>query len=89
MISGHSDDVPLGAKLQDVFKDNWGLSLARALATAEFFTDNAGITADRMSVTGFGATQPVASNDTPEGRQQNRRVEIRLTPETDKMASAE
>jgi len=89
MISGHSDDVPLGAKLQDVFKDNWGLSLARALATAEFFTDNAGITADRMSVTGFGATQPVASNDTPEGRQQNRRVEIRLTPETDKLASAE
>ena len=89
MISGHSDDVPLGAKLQEVFKDNWGLSLARALATAEFFTDNAGITADRMSVTGFGATQPVASNDTPEGRQQNRRVEIRLTPETDKMASAE
>jgi len=61
MISGHSDDVPLGAKLQEVFKDNWGLSLARALATAEFFTDNAGITADRMSVTGFGATQPVAS----------------------------
>jgi len=89
MISGHSDDVPLGAKLQAIFKDNWGLSLARALSTAEYFTDEADITADRLSVSGLGATQPIASNDTPEGRQQNRRVEIRLEPDTDTMASAE
>ena len=89
MINGHSDNVPLGEKLSQIFKDNWGLSLARALATAEYFTDEADIAADRMTVAGFGATQPVASNDTPEGRQQNRRVEIRLAPTIEKMVSAQ
>lgn len=89
MISGHSDNVPLGSMLAERFKDNWGLSLARALATADFLVDNAGITADRMTVSGLGATQPLADNDTEEGRQQNRRVEILLVPAGDTMASAE
>jgi len=83
MISGHSDNVPLGSKLAEFFKDNWGLSMARALATANFFADEAGIPADKMSVSGFGATRPIADNETPEGRQLNRRVEISLlTDET-------
>jgi len=86
MISGHSDNVPLGSKLEEFFKDNWGLSMARALATANFLTDEAGIPADRMSVSGFGATQPIADNDTPEGRQQNRRVEISLLPADETIA---
>lgn len=89
MISGHSDDVPLGSKLAERFKDNWGLSLARALATADFFTEQAGISAERMTVSGLGSTQPIADNETEEGRQQNRRVEISLVPAGDTMASAE
>ncbi len=89
MISGHSDDVPLGSKLAERFKDNWGLSLARALATADFFTQQADISAERMTVSGLGATQPIADNETAEGRQQNRRVEISLVPAGDTMASAE
>ena len=87
MIDGHSDDVPLGAKLSELFKDNWGLSMARALATADYFAEEAGIPADRMTVSGFGATQPIADNDTPEGRQQNRRVEITLVAAEDTTAS--
>ena len=87
MIDGHSDDVPLGAKLSELFKDNWGLSMARALATADYFAEEAGIPADRMTVSGFGATQPIADNDTPEGRQQNRRVEISLVAAEDTTAS--
>ena len=78
MISGHSDNVPLGAKLVDRYKDNWGLSMARALSTANFLSDQADIDADRMTVSGFGATQPIADNETAEGRQQNRRVEVSL-----------
>ena len=78
MISGHSDNVPLGTKLVDRYKDNWGLSMARALSTANFLSDQADIDADRMTVSGFGATQPVADNETAEGRQQNRRVEVSL-----------
>ncbi len=87
MISGHSDNVPLGAKLGAIFKDNWGLSMARALATANFFTEEAEVAAERMTVSGFGATKPVANNDTEEGRQQNRRVEIQLTPLDQQVAS--
>lgn len=87
VIDGHSDDVPLGAKLSELFKDNWGLSMARALATADYFAEEAGIPADRMTVSGFGATQPIADNDTPEGRQQNRRVEISLVAAEDTTAS--
>ena len=89
VINGHSDNIPLGEKLSAIFKDNWGLSMARALATANFLTNEANIAADRISVSGFGATQPIASNDTPEGRQKNRRVEIKLAPATEKIASAE
>jgi len=88
-IAGHSDNVPLGAKLSTLFKDNWGLSMARALATANFFTDETGIPADKMTVSGFGATQPIADNDTPEGRQQNRRVEISLIAADEAIVSAE
>ena len=88
-IIGHSDNVPLGEKLSAIFKDNWGLSMARALATANFFTDDANIVADRMTVSGLGATQPIAGNDTPQGRQQNRRVEIKLVPNSAQIASAQ
>ena len=80
LIEGHSDNVPLGAKLSAIFKDNLGLSMARALSTAKFFTDTASIPANKMSVSGAGATRPLASNDTAEGRQKNRRVEILLLP---------
>jgi len=89
MISGHSDNVPLGPKLAAIYKDNWGLSMARALSTATFFTDEADIPADRMSVSGFGATKPIGDNETLEGRQQNRRVEITLIPAEETVASAE
>ena len=89
MISGHSDNVPLGAKLADRFKDNWGLSMARALATANFLSDEADIDADRMTVSGFGATQPIADNETIEGRQKNRRVEISLVAVDDVITAAQ
>lgn len=89
MINGHSDNVPLGPKLAELYKDNWGLSMARALATANFFADEAGIPADRMTVSGFGATKPIADNETAEGRQLNRRVEISLVPADETVASAE
>ena len=83
MIEGHSDNVPLGAKLSAIFKDNLGLSMARALSTANFFTENAGIKANKMSVSGAGDTKPLANNDSEEGRQKNRRVEILLLPAAD------
>jgi outer membrane protein OmpA-like peptidoglycan-associated protein len=67
-VAGHTDSI---GSLQY----NEGLSLRRAEAVATYL-ENAGIPRNRMVIEGFGETQPVASNDTPEGRAQNRRVEI-------------
>jgi OOP family OmpA-OmpF porin len=57
---------------------NIQLSEARAQAVVAYFVSKKGITADRLTATGFGAANPVATNDTETGRAQNRRVEFVL-----------
>ena len=57
-------------------------SSGRALAVVHHFIDSQGIAPERLQGVGFGEFQPVASNDTPEGRGQNRRVEIVILPST-------
>jgi chemotaxis protein MotB len=79
-VDGHTDNVPVeNPKTQKLYIDNLGLSLARAAAVARAFID-AGISPARLVVRGFGASRPVAKNDTPAGRAKNRRVEIYLAP---------
>jgi chemotaxis protein MotB len=80
MVEGHTDNVPLGAGLQKRFPSNWELSTARAAAVAHFFQQEGGITPERLSARGFSFYRPVASNDTEDGRHQNRRIEIILGP---------
>lgn len=60
---------------------NVPLSEDRARSVADYLSSH-GVQPARIGVRGFGSSQPVASNDTPDGRAQNRRVEIRLTPFT-------
>jgi chemotaxis protein MotB len=72
-VEGHSDDVPIH---NDTFASNWDLSTARAMAVAMMLIDEAGFDPQRMSVAGYAQYHPVASNDTPEGRRANRRVDI-------------
>ena len=60
---------------------NYDLSQRRALSVANYLSSQ-GIDSRRFAVTGFGETRPVADNSTPEGRAQNRRVEIQLSPLT-------
>jgi chemotaxis protein MotB len=72
-IEGHSDNVPIH---NDTFASNWDLSTARAMAVAMMLIDEAGFDPQRMSVAGYAQYHPVASNDTPEGRRTNRRVDI-------------
>jgi chemotaxis protein MotB len=74
-IAGHTDNVPIR---KGPFKTNLRLSAARASAVAEFFIANARIDPKRISTMGFGQYRPIGSNDTAEGRQKNRRVEIIL-----------
>ena len=58
------------------FESNWDLSAARASAVADYFMDAGRVTEERISVLGFADTKPIASNDNPTGRAQNRRIEI-------------
>ncbi len=76
-VVGHTDNVPVAKSLQGTFPTNWELSVARATNVVRFLQE-AGIPPERMVPSGRGEYDPVASNDTPEGRQKNRRIEILL-----------
>jgi chemotaxis protein MotB len=75
-VDGHTDDVPLSGTGR--FKDNWELSSARATSVVKNLIAN-GVPANRLVAAGFGEYQPIANGDTPEVRQQNRRIELKLT----------
>jgi chemotaxis protein MotB len=76
-IVGHTDNVPISGGLQKVFPSNWELSAARATTVVRFLQDN-GIAPERLVATGRAEYAPVAPNDSAEGRQKNRRIEITL-----------
>ena len=73
-IRGHTDDRPI----QTVqFPSNWELSAVRATTVLRYFLQQ-GMSPERISATGYADLIPIASNDTPEGRASNRRVEFVL-----------
>jgi len=74
-IEGHTDDHPLGPSGK--FESNWELSAARAFAVLRYL-EVRGVPQQRLSAIGYGEFRPAQSNDTPEGRSINRRVEINL-----------
>jgi len=76
-IEGHTDNVPIHT---DAFPSNWELASARALTVLKTMVD-AGMPADRVSAASFGDSKPAASNDTPDGKAQNRRIEIVVVPD--------
>jgi chemotaxis protein MotB len=80
-IAGHTDNVPIKSAK---FPSNWHLSTARALTVTTYLADH-GVPTVRLSAAGYAETQPASSNDTPEGRQQNRRIEIGLMPNLDEL----
>jgi len=71
MIEGHTDNIPIHTKQ---FPSNWELSMFRAVNMLKYLVEVQGIAPSRVSAAGYGEHRPVASNDTPEGRAQNRRV---------------
>ena len=76
-VVGYTDNVPVAKALQGRYPTNWELSVARATTVVRFLQD-VGIPPERMVASGRGEYSPVASNDTPEGREKNRRIEIML-----------
>jgi len=79
LVEGHTDNVPIRGSLTRRYPTNWELAGARAARVARLFEEH-GVSGDRLTVLSFADKRPVASNDTPEGRALNRRIEIRLKP---------
>ena len=79
VVIGHTDNVPIGTAMQERYPSNWSLAAARAAAVVNLMA-NEGIQKGQLIAVSFADTQPVASNQTEEGRSANRRIEIRLRP---------
>ena len=75
-VDGHTDNVPLSGTGR--YRDNWELSSARATSVVKFLIEQ-GVPANRLVAAGFGEFQPIAEGDSPEGRDTNRRIELKLT----------
>lgn len=86
LIAGHTDNVPV--KKGGAFKSNWELSTARAVEVVDLMVAN-GVPSERLGAAGFGEFDPIGDNATPEGREQNRRLEIILMPKIDNLPFAD
>ncbi len=75
-VVGHADSIPVASKFQYRFPSNWELSSARAAAVARYLLKQGGLEPSRIEVVGLSSYQPIADNDTDDGRAKNRRVEI-------------
>jgi chemotaxis protein MotB len=82
-VAGHTDNKPFAG----TYKDNWGLSVMRAREVLTFLiSPNAGgLPADHWSAAGYGDTDPINANDSPENMQKNRRVELVVLPNVEEM----
>ena len=79
-VEGHADNMEIGPSLQSLYQTNWDLSKARARAVLRYLNEKGGIDSVKLSSVGYGDTKPIASNATEVGRQQNRRVDLVLSP---------
>ena len=75
-VTGHTDNVPLLFGSQ--YRDNWDLAAARAASVVQNLQETNVIDAKRLIATSKGETQPIASNQTRQGRSKNRRIEIEI-----------
>jgi chemotaxis protein MotB len=83
-VAGHTDNKPLQG---GIFRDNWGLSLMRAREVLLFLVGDKGgqLPVVHWSATGFADTDPIATNDTDDGRQKNRRCDLIVVPSVEEM----
>ena len=80
-VTGHTDNVPIRPDYEYKFPTNWELSAARAASVVRYFQEKTGIDPTDMEAVGRSLYQPIATNETKEGRAQNRRVEIVIAPQ--------
>jgi len=78
IVEGHTDNVPVNTER---FPSNWELSTGRAVSIVKYLIEEVGVSPVVLSAAGYGDTKPRASNDTPDNRSKNRRIEIILKPQ--------
>jgi chemotaxis protein MotB len=82
-VAGHTDSVQLRG---GAFHDNWGLSLMRSRGVLLFMiSEKGGLPVQHWSAAGFADTDPVASNDSDDGKQKNRRCDLIVVPSVEEM----
>ena len=79
IVGGYTDNVPVGKNLMAKYPTNWDLAAARAVEVVRVL-ENSGVPQEQLRAVSFGENMPIATNDSAEGRAQNRRIEIRLRP---------
>ncbi len=86
LIEGHTDDDKITGNLGGGIENNWDLSTKRATAIVNILSENKGVNKQNLTAAGRGEFAPLMSNDTPEGKSKNRRIEIILTPKLDEIS---
>lgn len=82
LIIAHTDNTPPRNRS---YEDNWNYSTLRAATLARLLTKEFYVSANQITAAGKGEFAPVTSNETPEGRSQNRRIELVISPRTENM----
>ena len=85
LIEGHTDNDKFGGAVGQI-ENNWDLSTKRATSIVNILGENAKINKQNLTAAGRGEFSPLMSNDTPEGKSKNRRIEIILTPKLDEIS---
>lgn len=75
-VEGHTDNVPFKGSVIN----NWDLSTERAIAAVRHLQEHASVSPSRLAAVGYAFYRPIDTNDTPEGRARNRRIEIIVMP---------
>lgn len=86
LIEGHTDDDKILGNIGGGIENNWDLSTKRATAIVNILSENKGVKKGNLTAAGRGEFSPLLSNDTPEGKAKNRRIEIILTPKLDEIS---
>lgn len=86
LIEGHTDNDKILGSIGGGIENNWDLSTKRATAIVNILSENKGINKEHLTAAGRGEFAPLMSNDTPEGKAKNRRIEIILTPKLDEIS---
>ncbi|MEN9928107.1 MAG: hypothetical protein RLZZ231_28 [Bacteroidota bacterium] len=86
LIEGHTDNDKILGAIGGGVENNWDLSTKRATAIVTILSENKGINKQNLTAAGRGEFAPLMSNDTPEGKAKNRRIEIVLTPKLDEIS---